>query len=369
MSTKYATLAEATSAFASHRAELEALGVIMEPTVVSYLTEPMRHKYQLAMDAVPTLNTSPNGALPTVMTTFVDPKVYEILFAPMAATEVAPERKVGDWTDTTALFPVVEQTFETAAYGDFVNNGRAGMNANFPARESFLFQIIKEYGDLAVDKAAKANINLPAQLDAAAANGLNRFANTAYFSGIQGLQNYGLLNDPFLPSSLSPGTKAAGNGNVWIYNGVIQATANEIFADIQSLVIKLIAQSGGLVNSKSAMTLGMSPANEGALSATNSFGISVNDLIAKNYPNLKIVTAVQYGVQAVANPDGLVAGNMLQLFADEVNGQQTAETIFNEKMRSHGLVRQTSSYQQKVTGGVFGAVIHQPFAVASMIGI
>lgn len=368
MSKKFRSVAEASSALALHRPEFEACGVFIDGAVQAYLTDDMQRNYRLAMDAVPSMSTTPNTGIPSVLTTFVDPRVFEVLFAPMSATELAPERKVGDWTDDTAIFPVVEHMFEVAAYGDYVNNGRAGVNTNFPTRQSHLFQIIKEYGDLAMEKSAKANINLPAQIDIAAAAGLNRFANTCHFNGVAGLANYGLLSDPFLPASLTPGVKAAGNGNVWIYNNSINATANEMFADIQAIVIRAISLSGGLVNNKSAMKLGMAPQLEGALVTTNAFGISVEDLIRKNYPNLEVVTAVQYGALSASNPDGLAGGNMLQLIVDEIEGQQTAECIFNEKMRNHGLVRQTSSVQQKVTGGVFGAVIHMPFGVISMIG-
>ena len=47
---------------------------------------------------------------------------------------------------------------------------------------------------------------------------LNKFSNLTYFFGVQGLQNYGLLNDPHLNASLTPATKApsakAGQGRV-----------------------------------------------------------------------------------------------------------------------------------------------------------
>jgi hypothetical protein len=364
----FRTFAEAKAAFAQDVSEHEARGVII-PGAVSYLTEGMKRDYGLAMDALPALNTAPNAGVPSMLTTYVDPTVYEVVFSPQKAVEVAGERKIGDWTMQTAMFPTIEHTVEVSSYGDFNTNGHAGANTNFPQRQAYLFQTIKEYGDLELERAGLARINWASELDRAAASGLNRFQNLTYFFGVAGIANYGLLNDPSLPAALTPGVKGNGNGNVWIFNNSPNATANEIFADIQALVIKLIGQSGGLVDAESRMTLGMSPIANGALATTNSFGISVEDLIKKNYPNMRIVTAVQYGALSATNPQGVAAGNYLQLIADEVEGQETSYCAFNEKLRAHPLFRDLSSYKQKVTAGTWGAIIRQPFAVASMVGI
>lgn len=369
MSQNFRTVAEASAAFAAHRPELEARGIHLHEDTKSYLTVDMQRNYKVAMDAVPNLITQPNTGIPAMLTTFYDPKSIEVLFAPLSATRIAPERKVGDWTTDEFIFSIIEHTFEVSAYGDYLGNGRAGINANFPSRTLHRFQIMKEYGDLAMDKAAKANINLPVEIDRAASAGLNRFSNTIYFKGVTGIANYGLLTDPALASSLTPGVKAAGNGNVWIYNNAPNATANEIFADVQALVIRAITLSGGLVDNESDMTLGMAPVDMGALTTTNNFGISAMDLIKKNYPNLEIVTAIQYGALGTGNPDGLAAGNMLQLVVNEVEGQQAVESIYAEKMRNHGVVRQVSSVQQKVTAAAFGALIRVPVLVQSMVGV
>lgn len=365
--TNFRTFAEAKAAFDQDVSEFEARGVII-PGATAYLTEGMKRDFNLAMDALPPLNTLPNAGVPSMLTTYVDPTVYEVVFAPQKAAVIAGERKVGTWTDQTAMFPTIEHTVEVSTYGDFNNNGHAGANSNFPQRQAYLFQTVKEYGDLELERAGLARINWASELDRSAASGLNRFQNLTYFFGMAGLQNYGLINDPSLPASLTPGTKGNGNGNVWIFGNAINASANEMFSDIQALVIKAINLSGGLVDGESRMTLGLSPALDGALATTNSFGISVRDLIKKNYPNMRIETAVQYGTLSATNPQGVAGGNLIQLIVDEIEGQETVYCSFNEKLRAHPLFRDLSSFKQKVTAGTWGAIIRLPFGVVSMLG-
>lgn len=364
----FRTFAEAKAAFSDHVAEHEANGVYI-PGAVCYATDAMKRDYSIAMDALPGLNTTANGGIPALFTQVVDPQVYKVVFAPQKAVTITGERKVGDWTQKEAIFPTIEHTGEVATYGDFSNNGRAGANTNWPQRQSYLFQVIKEYGDLELETAGAARLSWAAEVDTAAASTLNRFQNYTYFWGVQNLQNYGLLNDPSLPASLTPGVKVAGNGNVWVYQNAPSATANEVFADVQSLVIKLVNQSGGLVDEDSKMTLACAPISSIAFATTNAFGLTARRMIADAFPNLKIVTAPQYGVLSASNPQGIAGGNFVQLIADEIESQQTAYCAFNEKMRAHPMFRALSSFQQKVTGGTWGAIIRQPFAIASMLGV
>jgi hypothetical protein len=115
--------------------------------------------------------------------------------------------------------------------------------------------------------------------------------------------------------------------------------------------------------------LAMSPGSEVALTATNSFNVNVSDLLKKNFPNITVKTAVQYGVLSSSNPQGITGGNLVQMIADAVEGQQTGYCAFSEKMRSHPIVRQLSSFQQKVTAGTWGAIVRQPFGISQMLGV
>jgi len=243
------------------------------------------------------------------------------------------------------------------------------VNTMWPQRQSYLFQVIKEYGEREMERAGLAKISWAAEIDKAASVVLDKFLNLTYFFGVSGLQNYGLINDPALPASLTPGTKVAGNGNKWVYNGSINATANEVFADIQSLFLAAVTQSNGLIDQDTTMKLTMAPQVAIALTATNSYNVNVSDLIKKNFPNVTVETAVQMGVLSSTNPQGIAAGNLVQLIATSVEGQDTGYCAFNEKMRAHPVIRQLSSFKQKVTAGTWGAIIRQPFAIASMSGV
>lgn len=358
---------EAQTAFRAHVAMHEANGAYF-PSVKSYLPDEFKRDFTLAMDAQPGLSTDPNSAVPMMLTTMIDPAVYKVLFSPNKAAEIITEQRKGTWLDDTIMFPQVEHVGEVSSYGDFAENGHAGVNTNWPQRQAYVYQTMMEYGERELERAGLARINWVSEINIAAATVLNKFANLTYFFGVQGLQNYGLLNDPNLSASLTPATKAAG-GVKWITNGAITATANEIYADIQAMFLQLVNQTAGLIDQEAKMTLALSPGSQVALTATNTFNVNVSDLLKKNFPNIRIVTAVQYGVLTASNPQGIAAGNLVQLIVGDIEGQQTAFCAFNEKARAHKIIQAASSYKQKITAGTWGTVLRMPMGISSMLGV
>lgn len=367
MTFRFKNFEDARRAYAEDLPHLEARGIVND-MAQAYLLEPWKKNFQLAMDAQPGLSTTPSSGIPAWMTNYVDPTVYEIIFAPNNCAEVLGEEKKGDWTTQTAWFITVEHTGEVSSYGDWNENGSTGVNQVFPQRQAYLFQGIKEYGELQIARAGLAKIGYVAEVDKAQALTHAKFLNLTYAFGVGGLQNYGLTNDPGLNAALTPAPKGYG-GNQWVVNGVVVATANEVFNDIQSLYGALISQSSGTIDAKSKMKLVLSPGSEVALTATNSFNVNVEDLLKKNFPNLTVQTVIQFGQKSTTNPQGIAAGNLAQLILDEVEGQKTGFCAFNEKMRSHAIVRGLSSFKQKTTSGTLGAVIRQPFGISQMLGI
>jgi hypothetical protein len=368
----FRTVNDATAAFNATKRMLIAKGVMLPPTMKRFLTVDER-QHGMAMDAASglpgPLSTDPNAALPWMLTSTIDPEIIRILFTPLEFPEIVGERKAGAWTDQTWFFPYVESTGEVSTYDDFVNTGRAGANFNFPQLQSYLFQTILQYGDLQVDRAGLAKINWVSELGLAAADLLNRYQNLTYAYGVQGLQNYGLLNNPNLSASLTPATKAWG-GTSWFNNGSPAATANEVYNDIVALVTQLVSQTNGTLDIKSPMTLAMSPQSEIAMTFANSFGVSVADLLKKGYPNLKVKTAPQYGQQTTVNPQGFsTAGNFVQLIADKLMRQTVAYCAYNEKLRAHKIVPELSSFKQKQTSGTWGTVVRTPAGMSSMLGV
>lgn len=320
----------------------------------------------IAQDAVPTMTTTANNGIPSFLTTFIDPKIFEVLFSPNKAAAILGEQQRGSWVDKTWLFPLAESVGEVAAYGDFNMNGESGYNTNFPQRQSFLFQTITQWGELELAVQGLAKIDAANRKALASTVTLDRYMNLTWFYGVAGLQNYGLLNDPSLSASLTPATKAA-TGVKWINSGVVVATANEIYADIQSIFIQLVNQSGGLVTQETPLKLCTSPAASVALTTTNIYNVNVYDLLKKNFPKMTFETAVQYN----QNADGTAAsaGELVQMIAESVEGQETGTCGYNEKLRAHTIVVSNSGFSQKRTAGSWGAIIRQPFAIASMVGV
>jgi hypothetical protein len=370
MTVRFNSLQEGATAWREDVAAFAQRGLIL-PGVHGYLPEKFRGDFnavRMAMDAQPALSTAPSSGVPAFLTNWVDPEVVEILFAPNQMSKIFGEEKKGDWTTRTAFFPVVEHTGEVTSYGDYAESGSSGANVNWPQRQMYLYQTFKEYGELELDMMGLAKLSWISEQDRAAALTMNKYENLDYAFGITGLQNYGALNDPNLPASLTPAAKAYG-GTAWIVGTAVKATANEIFTDIQSTFAYGVSLSQGLLDAKSKCKLCLHPAVAMALTTTNAFNVNVNTLIEKNFPGMTVETAVQYGASSSSNNQGLAAGNLMQIVFDAIEGQKTARCAFSEKMRAHKIILGASSYRQKLTGGVWGTIIKQPFGIPSMIGL
>lgn len=308
-----------------------------------------------ACDAQPGLITVSNSGIPAYLSNYIDPKLIDVLVAPMKAVDIiGSEVKKGDWVTDTATFPMVESTGEVSSYGDYSENGNAGVNTNFPQRQSYHYQVITQWGEKELDRAGLARIDLANRLNIASALTLNKFQNKSYFYGVAGLQNYGLLNDPGLSAPVTPVTKAAG-GVTWAV-----ATAREILDDVAKLYKQVQTQANGLIELDTPMTLGMSPNSEVYLTKTSDFNVNVFDMLKKNYPNLSIKTAPEYAT---------ASGELVQLIVDTFEGQKTVDAAFTEKMRAHQIVIGSSSFKQKKSQGTWGAILYRPLFISQMLGV
>lgn len=332
---------------------------IFLPEAIGFIKDGISHDFALAMDAQPQLVTVSNAGIPSYMANFVDPNFIRVVYAPNKAAQILGEAKKGDWTDLSATFPVIEQTGEVSSYGDYAENGSIGINATFPTAQSYHYQTITQWGERQLDMYSKARINYVTETSAASVAILNKFQNLTYFFGVGGLENWGLLNNPQLSAALTPGNKTAG-GHAWITNGVVTATANEVYLDIQTLFTELVAQSNGLVEMDSNMVLAMSPTSQVALTALTQYNVDVRDQLKKNFPNIRIETAVQYNT---------AAGNLVQLIATDIEGQQTGTCAYTEKLRAHPIIREMSGFRQKKSQGTWGTILYRPFAIAQMLGV
>jgi hypothetical protein len=304
----------------------------------------------IAQDAQPELVTQSNAGIPAFLSNYLDPKLIEVLVSPMKAAQILGETKKGDWTTTVATFPVVESTGEVSSYGDYNANGSVDVNLNFPQRQAYQYQTFTQWGERELDMAALAKVDWASRVNIASVLLLNKFQNTSYFFGIAGLQNYGLLNDPSLYAPIAP--TAAWN--------LSSTTAEEIYEDIRRMFVQLQNQADGVVDQEMPMVLAMSPVTSVALNKTNSFNVNVMDQLKKNFPKLRVETAVEYNT---------TSGQLVQMIVENIEGQETATCAFTEKLRAHAIVVDSSSWKQKKSQGTFGTVIYRPFAISQMIGV
>lgn len=312
------------------------------------LTDAHKSKIAVAMDAdyvAGTAQTVANGGIPALLQTWIDVKVIETVLSPLKLANVFGEVKKGSWTQPTVQFLTVESNGETSSYGDFNENGVVGANVNFPTRQAYHYQTIVRVGQLEQEIAAEAKLDWVAQKQISAQLVLNKFQNQSYLYGIANLQNYGMLNDPaLLPDS---------TGGNWA-----TMTAEQIFAEIQTLYTQLVKQGEGNITRDDKMTFLMSPVMDAHLTKTNQYGLNVYDLVKKNFPNLRIETIPEYS---------LATGEKLQLILDEHEGQKTCEMAFTEKMRAGPVIPELSAWAQKRTQGTLGAIIYRPVFIAGML--
>jgi len=307
--------------------------------------------------AQPLAITSSNAGIPQFLTTVIDPKMIEVYTAPLNATKIAREELKGDWTKMIWEFPVVESTGNVVSYDDYSTGGEANFQVNWVPRQAYLYQTQTEWGELELERAALAKIDAANRKNLASAKVMAEFQNNMYFLGFSGIQNYGLLNDPNLPAAVAPLAESVGSSIVYSWSA---KDALGVYSDIQYLVQLLIQATAGMVTMESKMKLAMSPAAQVNLTKTTQYNVSVIDMVKKNYPGLEVVTAVQYAT---------ASGNLVQLIADELNGEDVVALAFNLKLRAHAVVRDSSSFKQKKSGGGWGAIWYQPTGVQQMLGV
>lgn len=328
---------------------------IVFPGAMDYLNRDISGDMSIAQDAQPSLITVSNAGIPAFLANFIDPEFNRVLVTPNKAAQILGETKKGDWTMLTAMFRVTESTGSTSSYGDYSENGQSGSNDNWVNRQSYQFQTITNWGERELEMAGLARIDKAADINVASAVVLDKFMNKTYFFGVANLENYGLLNDPSLSTPITPGATGTGSGTLWSTKD-----GAAIYGDIVSLYGQLVTQTRGLVERDAPMCLAMSPEIEVNLTKTNQYNVNVSDQLKKNFPNLRVVSAVEYNT---------TGGQLVQLIVDRIDGQKVAECAFTEKMRAHPVVVALSSYKQKKSAGTWGTIIRQPIGIAQLLGV
>ena len=164
------------------------------------------------MDAAGNLTTDPNSALPRDADHRDRPRCHPRRVRPAPDCQDPGWRaEGGDWLEETRIFPVIEEEGEISSYDDFSNNGRTGINFNYPQFQSYLYQTFVDYGERETERAGLMRINYVGELTGAASGLLNRFGNLGYAFGIsRAAELWNLINNPYLSAYLSPAIKAWG---------------------------------------------------------------------------------------------------------------------------------------------------------------
>lgn len=302
---------------------------------------------QIAMDSYVggTPQTMANSGIPAMLTTYLSPRWVEMVLTPMRTAEAFSEQQYGDRTMTTVAFPTFELYGETSSYGDFNDNGMANTNENWEYRQPYEYQTNVKIGEIATERAAAARFSLVDRQVEAATLTLNKTQNNIYLYGVEGLKNYGVLNDPsLLPDSV---------GKNWA-----NLTTLELYEEFKKLFLQLVKQSGGIVQETDAMTLALSPEMRGILLTPNEFGFTAMSKINEIFTNLKIVSIPEYKT---------AAGEKIQLVLDSYMGQKTIELGFVDKLRTHAVEVKTSGWLQKRSQSTIGAIVFYPIFVAGML--
>ena len=314
---------------------------------------------RLAMDADPQPQLAANGGIPAIVSTFIDPTIVQTLFTPNRAVQIlGREEKKGAWAMDTFMIQRIEETGDTVAYDDYSNQGAVQVTSAWENRDVYRYQTMVTYGELEQERYGLAMLPYAAKKQQAAVNILNQDQNKFYFYGVAGLRNYGLLNDPELPAPISP---LSVDGNVlWSAKAVV-----DIYNDILTLYGDLVARTNGIVGDgidmASPLVLAMSPQISVYFKKSNEiFGNSVEKMVKDAFPNIRIEVAPQYNTSS---------GELIQMFVESAQGQEVGFMAYSEKLRSHPLVTDVSSYKQKYSGTTYGAVITQPFLFAQMLGV
>jgi len=336
--------------FAAFRAEAEKRGVTLPSTVNRF-----------AMDADIQPQLPPYGGIPAIVSSFIDPVIVRTVFANMTSTELFPEERKGSWAQDNIMIQRVEPTGDVVAYEDYSEQGAVQVTSSWQNRQVYRYQTMVTYGELEQERYGLAMLPYVAEKQRAAAIVLNQAANKFYFYGVTGIDNYGILNDPALPASISPiPDPNASNAVLWSAKSVLG-----IYNDILALYEDLISRTNGVlgdgINMASNLTLAMSPkASVWFKKANEIFGNTVEKMVRDTFPNMKFVVAPQYST---------AAGELVQMIATDIQGQRTGYLAYSDKLRAHPLIPQVSSYKQKYSGATYGAVITQPMAVSSMLGV
>ena len=294
---------------------------------------------------------------------YISPQEIPMLLAPNRAAQIFGESRLGTWEQVFLTFKLTEQVGQVAAYGDGARGGTANANIEYVQRQNMLVQVFIEAGDLELARAGAGQFDMLGQRRLAQSQALNKWTNRTYFSGVDGMPNYGALNDPNLNPSHTPSVGT--NGTTWAEKAQNVTTgANEIYSDFVAAYGRIQAYAQGVLDKdmdeETPMVFVVSPQSRQYLKVVNNFGLSIEGMIKDSFPNSKVVTAPEMSTDA---------GNLLYAFVPELEGVRTIQCTFSERLRTHRVEYESSMMRQKATSGSYGAFVARPLLIDMTLGV
>ncbi len=295
-----------------------------------------------------------SNGVPAFFTTIWTNTMIDQVVKAMTASIVGEEMQQGDWTTTNVKVPTRSFTYQNAPYGDFSLEGQSGDNYNWENRQVYKMQNNIQYGDSEVDTMATGKIDVVGSKRQSQAIGFAQDFNTIFYFGKDGMEIYGLINDPDNNPAIPSSQNAAGTSTY-----LKDKDPNEIYNTVLDMYTELSAENGGNITMQDKMYLILSPKLAPLFNkVTQQFLKSAKAAIAENLPNLEFVEAPQY--------DNI---GTMQLVLDNVLGQRVVYNAFTYKFRSHGVIRERSAYVEKASAGTAGAIVAYPAGVCTMTGV
>lgn len=355
-------------------ATLKKLGIGFDPGVLSKMMSLAKERpdaiaaYGSAMDSgsiqQPLTIASLNVPLQFLQNWL--PGFVAIATAVRKADEIMGMTTIGSWEDEQIVQQVLELSGSPVPYSDIGVVPLTDWNLNFVQRTVVRMELGMHVGKLEQARAARVRIDSASEKRASTTLQLeiqrNMLAFYGYNSGSN--QTYGFLNDPNLLGYTTVATGATSASKLWA-----NKTFQEIQADLLTAFAQLRTQTQGLVEpGKTPLTLTVATNCVDYLNKTTDFGFSVKDWLAKSYPNVRVIDAVQFNA---ANG----GSNVFNVHADVVDdgastdNRRTWEQIVPAKFQLLGVAIQEKGYTEDYVNATAGALCKRPYAMTRWTGI
>ena len=305
---------------------------------------------------------------PQYLTTIWTTKQFEVITRATVFDKISHSFQQGMFGITNIKIPIVSYASNPALYSDFSVQGDSSININWADRQIVNYERTLIYGDLAVSQMSMGKIDYINQLRAGMLRQVKLHQDAIGFYGYSAnMEIFGLLNDPSLSATLTAGNKAGGAGEspstLWQYGSFF-----ENIADVISVYEAIVARAGGNLGYDEKCTLLLPPAVWGYLLFTSPLGnITVKEWLRENFPNMEILQAPL--LQGTGTPIGSTIANQMVMIFDTVEGQPCLLNAYATLYNSHGVVRLASSYQEKISYALGGAIVSNAIGIQIMQGI